>query len=302
VAGSGLGTALHVMTENTVALVTGASSGIGREVSHLLAARGADVVLLARGVDGLESVAAECIAKGARSVDVVPCDVGDHAAVTEAVDRVVDRHGGLDAVVNAAGVFATGATTDIPADVFDAVVRTNLLGSSNVARAALPVFRRQERGTLVLFGSLLGHVTAPSIAPYVVSKWGVRALARVLEAEVRETKGVRVEYVAPAGVDTPIYRRAANYLGRELKAPPPLTAPRVVAEDVLALLDGRSPSHVNAPLPRLFHAAARVGFGVLPGRLYDALSSVAIDHVATEPEPAPETSGAVLGPVGSSVS
>jgi NAD(P)-dependent dehydrogenase (short-subunit alcohol dehydrogenase family) len=285
------------MTENKVALVTGASSGIGRELCHLLAERGADIVLVARGADGLREVADECIEKGARSVDVVPCDVGDHGAVTDAVDGVVDRYGRLDAVVNAAGVFATGALTDIPVDVFDAVVRTNLLGSCNVARAALPVFRRQEAGTLVLFGSLLGHVTAPAIAPYVISKWGVRALARVLEAEVREDTGVRVEYVAPAGVDTPIYRRAANYLGRELQAPPPLTPPRVVAADVLALLDGRSPSHVTAPLPRLFHAAARVGFGLLPGRLYDAISAVAIDHVVTEPAPAPDTSGAVLGPV-----
>jgi NAD(P)-dependent dehydrogenase (short-subunit alcohol dehydrogenase family) len=236
------------------------------------------------------------VERGAASVDVVPCDVGDHAAVTDAVDRVVDRHGGLDALVNAAGVFACGRTTDIPAEVFEAVVRTNLLGSANVARAALPVFRKQRHGTLVLFGSLLGHVTAPDIAPYVISKWGVRALARVLEAEVRDETGVRVEYVAPAGVDTPIYRRAANYLGRTLQAPPPLTPPRVVAEDVLALVDGRSPSHVSAPLPRLFHAAARLGFGVLPGRLYDAVSSVAIAHVATDPEPAPDSPGAVLEP------
>ena len=285
------------MTEKTVALVTGASSGIGREVCHLLAERGADLVLVARGADGLQRVAEECIGLGAGSVDVVPCDVGDPAAVTDAIDRVVDRHGGLDAVVNAAGVFATGSMTDIPVDVFDAVVRTNLLGSANVARAALPVFRRQQGGTLVLFGSLLGHVTAPAIAPYVVSKWGVRALARVLEAEVRGDEGVRVEYVAPAGVDTPIYRRAANYLGRELQAPPPLTPPRTVARDVVALLDGRPPSHVSAPLPRLFHAAARLGFGLLPARLFDAVSAVAIDHVATEPEPAPDSPGAVLEPV-----
>lgn len=284
------------MGENDVVMITGASSGIGREVAHQLARRGTHLVLVARGAAGLEKVAAECLEAGAGSADVVPCDVGDHQQVEEAVRQVMQQHGRLDGVVNAAGVFAAGRATTIPVDVFDAVIRTNLLGSANVARATLPVLAARDSGTLVLFGSLLGHVTAPFIAPYVVSKWGVRGLARVLEAEVRDAD-VRVEYVAPAGVDTAIYRRAANYLGRALQAPPPLTPPETVAADVVALLDGRRPGRFTAPLPRLFHVAARVGFSLLPAAAFDAIAALALNKIAVDHSEAHEPDpGAVLEP------
>lgn len=276
-------------------MVTGASSGIGLEVARRLAARGAAVVLVARGADGLQRAALECTRAGAKSVQVLPCDVGDHRAVAAAVDEVVLRHGRLDAVVNAAGVFAAGRTTDIPAEVFDAVVRTNLLGSANVARAVVPVLQRQQAGTLVLVGSLLGHVTSPYVAPYVVSKWGVRALARVLQAELRkDDPGVRVACVAPTGVDTPIYERAANHLGRQLSAPRPLMPVDVVSQDVIDLVDGRSRPRLAAPVPRLFHAAARAGFGLLPARAFDAVVSGVLVTTALEDEAAEPTEGAAL--------
>lgn len=263
-------------------MVTGGSSGIGLEVARLLAARGAHLVLVARGRAGLEEAASACIAAGAASARALTCDVGDDEAVTAAVASIVDRHGRLDAVVNAAGVFAGGPMSRIPAEVFDAVVRTNLLGSANVARAALPVLRRQERGTLVLFGSLLGHVTAPYLAPYVVSKWGVRALARTLRAEYDDAPHVRIGYVAPAGVDTPIYDRAANYLGHPMRPPPPLTPAGFVARDVLDILDGRRRVRVGAPVPRLFHLVARAGFHLSPVLVYDALAGLLVTRAGLD--------------------
>jgi len=278
-------------------MVTGASSGIGLEVARRLAARETAVVLVARGAEGLQRAAVECADAGARSVQVVPCDVGDHRAVAAAVEDVVLRHGRIDGVVNAAGVFAAGRTTDIPAEVFDAVVRTNLLGSANVARAVVPVLQRQHEGTLVLIGSLLGHVTSPYVAPYVVSKWGVRALARVLQAELRDDPGVRVGYAAPTGVDTPIYERAANYLGRQLSAPRPLMPVEVVSQDVLDLLDARSRPRLASPVPRVFHAAARAGFRLLPARAFDAVVSGVLVTTAIEDEAAEPTEGAALAPL-----
>lgn len=277
-------------------MVTGGSSGIGLEVARLLASRGAHLVLVARGSAGLEDAAATCIAAGARSARVLACDVGDDEAVTAAVESTIAQHGRLDAVVNAAGVFAGGPLSRIPVEVFDAVLRTNLLGSANVARAALPVLRRQGGGTLVLFGSLLGHVTAPYLAPYVVSKWGVRALARSLQAEYDDAPAVRIGYVAPAGVATPLYERAANYLGHPMRPPPPLTPASVVARDVVDILDGRRRVRVRPPVPRLFHLVARAGFRLLPAPAYDAVAGTLVTHAGLERDrrAAPDP-GAALG-------
>lgn len=286
-----------VLAPDDVVLVTGASSGIGLEVARLVAQRGCHVALLARGWSGLHEAAVHCADAGARSTQLLPCDVGDAAAVGAAVDELLERYGRLDAVVNAAGVIACGPFSDLPVDVFDQVVRVNLLGSANVARAVLPVMRDQERGTLVLFGSLLGHIAAPYVAPYVVSKWGVRALARVLSAENRDARGVRIGYVAPAGVDTPIYERAANYVGHPLRPPWPTSGPVAIAEDVLDMLEGRRLPRVSPLLPRAFHLAARAGSRVLPDRVFDGfgklvLAVTAIDRKrGAEPDP-----GAVLEP------
>ncbi|UNX56643.1 SDR family NAD(P)-dependent oxidoreductase (plasmid) [Georgenia sp. TF02-10] len=286
-----------MISSDDVVLVTGASSGIGLEVARMAAERGAHVQLLARGRSGLEEAAARCVDAGAASAQVLPCDVGDHEAVAAAVSDVVGRHGRLDAVVNAAGVFAFGRLTDVPAEVFERVVRTNLLGSANVARATLPVLRARGEGSLVLFGSLLGHIVSPYAAPYVVSKWGVRALVRVLQAENRDLPGIRVGYAAPAGVDTPIYQRAANYVGHPLRPPPPASDVATVARDVLDFLDGRRRRPFGDPLPRAFHLAARIGCTVLPDRLYDALGKVALAAAVTDrSETVADGPGAVLEP------
>lgn len=280
-----------------VVLVTGASSGIGLEVARMAAERGAHVALLARGRRGLEEAAARCADAGAASVAVVPCDVGDHEGVEAAVGDAVRRHGRLDAVVNAAGVFSYGRVTDVPVEVFDRVIRTNLLGSANVARAALPVLRGQGEGALVLFGSLLGHIVSPYAGPYVMSKWGVRALVRVLQAENRDLPGVRIGYSAPAGVDTPIYQRAANYVGHPLRPPPPASHPATVARDVIDFLDGDRRRPFGDPLPRAFHLAARIGCTLMPDRVYDALGKLALAAAVTDRSATIERGpGAVLEP------
>ncbi|WP_188111235.1 SDR family NAD(P)-dependent oxidoreductase [Nocardioides antri] len=292
-----LGTAGSVISSGDVVLVTGASGGIGREIVRPVAARGAAVVLVARGEQRLREVESVAQDAGARSTYVLPADVGDQAAVTAVVEETLERYGRIDAVVNAAGVFACGPVARVPAEVFDAVVRINLLGSANVARATLPVLARQERGSLLLFGSLLGHVTAQYLAPYAVSKWGVRALARTLEAEYADT-AVRIGYVAPSGVDTPIYRRAANYVGHPLRPPPPLVPPSFVARDVVDFLDGRRRVRLAKPVPRLFHRAARAGFALLPSPAYDAVAGTMVTRAGMDRERSADPDpGAVFEPV-----
>ncbi|WP_299056315.1 SDR family NAD(P)-dependent oxidoreductase [uncultured Nocardioides sp.] len=228
------------MTDPRICLVTGASSGIGRAVAHELAGRGAALVLMARRADVLEDVATECRIRGAASVTVAPVDVTDDEAVAATVAATVAEHGRLDVVVNSAGLVTYGDHLETSAADFRTVIEVNLLGAATVARHTLPVLREQREGTLVLVGSLLGHVAIPGMTAYVVSKWGVRALARQLKIECADLPGVRVAYVAPGSVETPIYERAlGDASANGHRPPPPTMSPERAAQAVVRHVDGR---------------------------------------------------------------
>jgi NAD(P)-dependent dehydrogenase (short-subunit alcohol dehydrogenase family) len=247
-------------------LVTGASSGIGRAGALAAARAGDHLVLGARDESALEDTRDACLAAGASSALVTPLDVGDDEAVSRCVKEAAEVTGRLDVVLHAAGVVAYGRTEEVPADVFESVLRTNVLGSVNLARHVFPVLRRQERGTLVLVGSVIGHLGVPGMSPYVLSKWAVRALARQLQLENRDRPDVHVVHVAPGGVDTPIYRQAATYSGFVGRPPPPVASPDRVARRIWRLVDHPRPRAQLA----LTNDLMRFGFSATP-RLYDAL-------------------------------
>ncbi|VXC30894.1 SDR family oxidoreductase [Aeromicrobium sp. 9AM] len=259
-----------------VLVVTGASSGIGRAVALQSAAAGDHVVLVARGEPPLQQVARECEAAGAASTLVLPTDVGDDAEVEKLVTAVTSQHGRIDAVVNCAGVVAYGRTEEVPVDVFEGVLRTNLTGAVNVARHVIPVLRRQREGSLVLFGSVIGHISVPGMSAYVLSKWGVRALARQLQLENRDLSDVTIAYVAPGGVDTPIYEQAANYDGFAGRPPPPVLSPERVARIALRRLDNhraRTQVGVANDLMRFGFNAVPWAFDMLVGPLFRVMAS-----------------------------
>jgi NAD(P)-dependent dehydrogenase (short-subunit alcohol dehydrogenase family) len=257
-----------------VVLVTGASSGIGEATVLGASARGDHVVLVARGKEALDRVAARCRSLGAASALVVVADVSHDTQVEVAVSEAVLRHGRLDVVVSCAGVVAYGQLPDVPVDVFEQVIATNVLGAVNLSRHVLPVLRDQDGGSLVLVGSVIGHVAVPDMAAYVVSKWAVRGLVRQLRVDNRDCPRVRIGYVAPGGVDTPIYRQAAVYGDWVGRPPFPVTTPERVADRVLAVADrpwlGGQVGVANE--------VVRLGFTALPwvyDRLVGPLFSVA---------------------------
>jgi NAD(P)-dependent dehydrogenase (short-subunit alcohol dehydrogenase family) len=219
------------------ALVTGASSGIGRATVLRLAGRGSSLVLVARGREALEDTAREARDAGAAEVLVCPADVTDAAAVDDAVRTAVSRFGRLDVVVHAAQVMAYGRVEEVPREVFETVVDTALHGTANVARSALPVLRRQGAGHLIVVSSLLAEVTAPLMGSYVAAKWGQLGLVRTLQQETRDLPGVHVSAVAPGGVNTPIYYQGATYAGQAGRPPVPVYSADRVARAVLARLE-----------------------------------------------------------------
>lgn len=258
-----------------VVVVVGASSGIGRATALDLAREGAHVVLIARREDELEDAARECEELGAASATVLTTDIGTDDDVRDAVAEVRERFGRIDAVVHCAGIVTYGRTEATDADDARGVVETNLLGSMTVARHVVPVFREQGRGTLVLVGSLLGQIAVPELTPYVVTKWGVRALARQLHIENLDLPGVRIVHLAPGSVDTPIYDRALDSAGTVNSPPPPVIAPERVARQIVRSLDGRrtrrQTSWVNYLLIGAFNLAPPV-WDRLIGPVFDATS------------------------------
>lgn len=274
------------------ALVTGASSGIGRATALVLAEHGLGLVLTGRSRASLEPVAAECRAAGAE-VSVVEADVRDSEAVRQMLSGAADRYGSGLVVVHSAAVIGYGPFEEVPDDVMSAVINTNVAGTVEVARAALAEFRRTGGGHLVVVGSLLGQVAAPLMGSYVLSKWAVHGLVRTLQIEARQRSGVEVSLVTPGGVDTPIYRSAATVLGRHGQPPPPVRRPEDVADRIVRVLRRpRRLTHVGVLNPLVV-----TGFRLLPG-VFDVLVTPLLRTFGLAPwQGLPPTAGNVLEPL-----
>jgi NAD(P)-dependent dehydrogenase (short-subunit alcohol dehydrogenase family) len=273
-----------------VVVVTGASSGIGRGVAHAFAARGASVVLAARGAQSLAEVAGECRERGGRAL-VIPTDVSDEAAVQALVRRAVEEFGRVDAWVNAAAVWSYGRFEDTPAAVFRQIVDTTLFGQVHAARAVLPHFRSQAHGVLVNISSLYGRLSSPYVSPYVTAKWGLQGFSEVLRQELRDAPGISVCTILPGAIDTPIYRHATNYVGRQIRPLPPVTSPHRVVAAVVRAVDRPQAEIVVGRAHHLGAWAHR-----LAPRLYDRLVGPIVDHGALRNSPVPTHEGTVFTP------
>lgn len=260
----------ELSTEQTtqVVVVTGASTGIGKETALLFAGRHARLSLASRSEAALELVAEECRAAGAADVVVLSVDIAEADQVQKLFDETLARFGRIDVVAQCAALTAFGPFEDLPVEVFDTVVRTNLIGAVNVARSSLTHFHERGQGHLVLLGSLLGQAAMPYQSAYVVSKFGVHGLVRALRQENSHLPGVKVHGVYPGPVDTAMSGNAGNYFGRAARVPPTAVGPIIVAAAIVrATTRGRSTErHVgwlNRPMvlfyslfPSLFDAFA----------------------------------------------
>jgi NAD(P)-dependent dehydrogenase (short-subunit alcohol dehydrogenase family) len=183
-----------------VALVTGASAGIGEATALRFAAEGAAVALLARRRHELERVA-----EGIEHAAVLPTDVSDHAAVVRALDAAEQALGPVDIVVSAAGVIGPTSLEEMTAAVWGETVAINLSGSFYVGREAGLRMRERGGGHIVNIASDLAFTAMPGYTDYCASKAGVVGLTRGLAVELAPT--VLVNAVAPGPVDTPMMDR-----------------------------------------------------------------------------------------------
>jgi NAD(P)-dependent dehydrogenase (short-subunit alcohol dehydrogenase family) len=186
-----------------VALVSGASRGIGRAVSVAFAREGARVALLARGRADLDRLAVTIEAAGGTAL-VVPGDAAEEGDGARAVGVALERFGRLDCVVTAQGTGTFGPLEASRLADWNAMLRGNLTATYLMCRAALPSMLAAGRGTIVAVVSLAAVRAIPGCAAYTASKAGVLGLVRALAAEVRG-RGVRVAALCPGAVDTPFW-------------------------------------------------------------------------------------------------
>ena len=188
-------------------LITGASSGFGRDTAETLASRGYRVFASMRDPSGKNREAANSL--WSQAIDVVALDVTDDNSVQRAVQAAIDKAGRIDVLVNNAGIASAGVTEAFTPSQAEMVFNTNVVGILRTARAVLPGMRRDRDGLIINIGSILGRVTFPFFGLYGASKFAVEALTESLRYEVSQF-GVDVVLVQPSAYPTSMYSSALN--------------------------------------------------------------------------------------------
>ena len=216
-----------------VVVITGASSGIGRETAQELAGRGASLVLAARNDAGLAQTAREVERRGGQA-HVVVTDVADWGQVSRLADEAVRRFGRIDTWVNNAAVSEYATVEQLAVDEIDRMVQVNLLGTIYGVKAALPVMIRQGGGTIINVASVLGERAVPLQSIYCATKHGVKGFTEALRMELAHDRtGVNVTLILPAAINTPYYTQARSRMGVRPNIVPPVYEPGAVAEAIL---------------------------------------------------------------------
>ena len=191
--------------DGAVALVTGASSGIGEATARMLASDGAAVALVARRVERLERLAAEIESSGGRAL-VIAADVSERSEAEAAVERTASKLGRIDILVNNAGVMLLGPILDAPVEEWETMVEVNFLGLLYTAKAAIPhllAAAEDERGVadMVNISSVAGRIARSGSGVYNATKFAVGAFSESLRQEVT-ARQVRISLVEPGAVAT----------------------------------------------------------------------------------------------------
>jgi 3-oxoacyl-[acyl-carrier protein] reductase len=215
--------------DGQVALVTGASRGIGRGIALALAEAGAQVVLTARSESRLRSVEREIRERG-RKASSLPADLCQESQVQALFARLAEAHGRLDVLVNNAGLGLFGALSDFTAEDFDRLVAVNLKAVFLCCREAMRLMISRKAGYIINISSVVGFKGYPNQAVYTATKHGVMGITKSLAVEA-QPHGIRVSAVLPGGVDTEMAARGRPDLDRSV-----LLQPEDIGQTVLFLL------------------------------------------------------------------
>lgn len=248
-----------------VALITGGSRGIGLQVGHALASRGANLVICARDEGELRR-AQEDLARYGTDVLAVTCDVPHVESVHNVVHLAMERFGQIDILVTGAGTIINGPVSHMKLDDYRRVMDVNFFGTLNFILAVAPEMRRRRQGRIVAIGSLGGKYPAPHSAPYAASKFAVVGLCETLRAELQES-GIYVTTVNPGFVRDGAIANALFKGSHEAEKSLAVTAsnlplmtidPRLLAKRIVNALEHGDAELTTPLIPKLqarFHGA-----------------------------------------------
>lgn len=277
-----------------IAVITGASSGIGRATALEFARMGYDVVLAARRAEELEKVAVECRRFGAKAL-CVPTNVTDSNAVQHVADQAVAEFGKFDVWVNNAAVALYAKFEEAPMDEIRQLVDVNIFGYIHGARAALARFKVQGHGTLINISSVNAAAPQPYSSAYNLSKFAVRGLSHSLRMELQLdglANKIHVCNAMPASIDTNLFQNAANHTNREVRALEPVYDPAYAARQIVRLADNPQREIIIGPAGKAMVAQ----YEMSPG-LYERVMSRFVDRNHLGKEPSPDSVGNMYEPI-----
>lgn len=215
-------------------VITGASSGVGRAAAEAFAEQGANVVIVARGQKGIDEAVDAC-----KKQDVTVVGISADMSLSEDVETVTQEalkiSGRIDVWVNNAGVMASGKFEEIPMEIHEQVIKTNLFGYMHGAYNAIKIFKEQNQGILINNVSIGGFMPAPYSAVYSATKYGIRGMMECLQGEISNHRHIHICNLYPQLQNSTGNLHSAKYSGFTMSIPPIASNPRETAAKMVQL-------------------------------------------------------------------
>lgn len=250
-------------------VITGGTSGVGRAVAEAFALEGCNIVVAARGQEGLDKTVSLCHDLGVVALGV-PTDVSKFEDVENLANLALQFNGRIDVWINNAGVMASGKFEDVPVESMDQLVKTNLLGYLHGAHAVIPIFKKQKDGVLINNVSIGGYMPAPYSTAYSSTKFGIRGMVEGLQGELSDEPNIHIVGMYPGIQRSTGNLHSAKYSGLDFKIPPFSVDPRELAAQMVKAAKNPKKEIITDG----YAAVMKVLYGIFPHTIINTASSV----------------------------